>query len=449
LTTLLVVWGFALALYWSDVIHFDRIPESSGILYILACVALFSFGFAISKIGRLRGTLPVLSPELATKEWAGEVRRLSPLISACALAGIVAAVLFAAEMMFFVGVNPLDISGRRLLYIEREVTSLSRIAYVIGAGGFFSLTAAILCWEDLSWSRRVLWIVSPVVLSAFSILSAGRQTILQLILLLAFSLVIRRSRAAGTSRPAKSTSRAWLIGMSVLLVAALSYAMKTGRERNGAEDDINEKDLILSIFDARIAPGVDAVLESLPPVARDGVTEVMVYFSHEIPSFLVFWECEFPGPYLGLWEFPFVARRLEDASLVTSTVEERMSIAYESFAKSGRFAQVWQTWIRDLVIDFGSLGALVVVAFLGLAAGRVYHRCQREISLATSFLYVGVQLCCVYAVLIVPTSDTLAFFYMAGAVLFYMHGCRAERARSLEMTRPAVPARGTTLAGAA
>src|SRR5437763_1286276 len=94
LSTLLAVWGCALALYWSDVVHYDRIHESSGIAYVVGFLALFSIGFAASTIGQRRSAIAVSSSEVGAREWARDVQHLSPLISACALAGIVAAVLF-------------------------------------------------------------------------------------------------------------------------------------------------------------------------------------------------------------------------------------------------------------------------------------------------------------------------------------------------------------------
>jgi hypothetical protein len=414
LTTVSIVWISALAFYYSGVVSYERIPQSAGIVYILVSIALFTIGHTMGdslNIARKRNEMPVGGPRLALQV---EVTRLSPLVTLLALCGIVAAVLFGAEMIFVAGMDPFQLSGRRMLFVEREVTQLSRVATVIGAGGYFSLSACILCWEHLRLHQRVLWLLSPLLLSGFSILSAGRQTVFQMVLLLIFAILIRRSGFGGASR---ATTRTLTLGMIGAFALTLSYGVIVGRERNEPSGDVNRKELLLSIFDARFSPGADRLVETLSPTARDGATEALLYFSHEIPSFLVFLASAPPGPYFGLWELPFLARRLESANIISSTVDQRIGEVYSSFAQSGRFERVWQTWIRDLVLDFGTTGALLAVLLLGFGAGRVYSKCRRDMRLSSSFLYLGIQVCCAYSILIAPISDTLMFFYMAGALM--------------------------------
>jgi hypothetical protein len=420
LTTLFAVWSFAFCLYFSGIIRYERIPRSWGVLYLLVCLALFAFGHRVGEWNEFSGKRTGVSPKGIGPGWEVEVRKLSCLISVLAVCGIAAAALFFVDMVFFVGIDPLNLAGARLLFVERQAIALSKIASVIGAGGLFSLSAAILCWEHISPGKRTLWLLSPLLLSVFSILSSGRQTIFQLVLLLTFAIILRRSRVGQVAR---SITWKLVIGLMAIGIVVLSYGVAVVRERNGlVAADFDQKEVLLNIFDARFIPEVDALIDALPAQARDGTAELLLYFSHEIPSFLVFWESSPPGPYFGLWEFPFIARRLESAGLVTSTVDDRMATVYASFAQSGRFSHVWQTWTRDLIIDFGRTGALLLIIALGFASGRVYRQCRERGRLSSTFLYLGIQLCCTYSVLLSAVSDTMVMFYMIGAFLLYRSG---------------------------
>jgi hypothetical protein len=339
--------------------------------------------------------------------------------------GIAGGILFGVEMVFIHGVDPLDILEARALFLQREPTSLSRVAAVIGAGGYFSLVAAVTAWEHIGWGYRVLWLVAPLILSGFSIFSGGRQTIFQILLLLLFSLPLRR--LAGASRIA--TKRMILVSIAFVMLG-VAYGMTAGYERNDRLDDLSKKDLLMALFDAQVNPELDEILEDMPPRVRDGIAELLFYFSHEIPSFLVFWDSERPGPYGGLWQFPFIARRLENVGLLSISVDDRMNSVYDLYAASGRFAQVWQTWFRDLIIDFGTTGALIVSALLGFGAGRVQRRMMKNPSLSSGFLYTGVLLCCAYSILLAAVSDTLVMFYMAGAIVLYLRSGRSGIGRS-------------------
>lgn len=108
-----------------------------------------------------------------------------------------------------------------------------------------------------------------------------------------------------------------------------------------------------------------------------------------------------------------------------------MQDVYAQFAYSGRFARVWQTGIRDLIIDFGNYGAILMMLIFGYISGRIYSRAKNEGSLVTYFLLIGINILCVYSVIFTAISDTLVFFYMLISIimLFYcsvLHKRRVE-----------------------
>ena len=290
---------------------------------------------------------------------------------------------------------------------------MSQIAAILGAGGFFSLVAAIICWDYLPTWKRILWLFSPVCLSLFSVLSGGRQTVLQLLLFIFFSLRIRK----GLFRSSRLKVLASRVVLCLVFSLILFYGMMVSFQRNSRQEEISKKDMILKVFRAHFPSEVDKGIGALPEIARDGTAELIIYFTHSIPNFLVFWEQKKPGPYLGMWEFPFVARRFNNLGVVQETVMERIEHVYELFAVTGRFAQVWQTQVRDLIIDFTPGGALVVLLLFGFFSGRITRNYELKGGLVLAFLVVGLNLLCFYTILLSGISDTFIFFYFTACSL--------------------------------
>jgi hypothetical protein len=406
--TTVVAWFFLFALHYSYIITYHGRPNAtSAVLYLVLCITLFVGGhyFGFSPEGFSHGEVP--SGVCDSNLWKRETLRNGGLISFFAVIGILGAILFGIEMISYAHSDPSDLLSTRELYAERDVTNLSRIASTLGAGGFFSLVAAILCWEWISKGQKVLWLLSPLSLSLFSIFSAGRQTVLQLVLIPLIALSVRR--ASGQLRLRGGAVKA---GFLVFIVLIIGYGMYASHQRNTASLEMSKKKLLMGIFNSELHPTVDAVLEEVPDIIRDGVTEAIVYFSHEIPSFQVFWSLPPAEMHWGTWQLPFLARRLYEVGLLSTSVEEQMLETYRRFEETGHFSQVWQTVIRDFILDFGYIGAPAVVMFLGFICGRIYSSFLNGGGLYLAFLLIGVNLCCAYSIMLAAVSDTLVFFYL-------------------------------------
>jgi hypothetical protein len=415
LVVFLVVWILPLSILGLGIVQYEGVRfESQGTLYLAVCLVFFTIGFGLGNLRKSYSKLTILSQASMNERLAQDIHHHQRLITYFALAGILAALLFSMEMLFVVGIQPTSFEDTRAAFSLREVTILSQAATVLGAGGFFSLVAVILGWSQLSRRRRILWLLSPMLLSAFSLLSAGRQTVLQLVLIAFFALLLRTG-------PKGSRLRRFAVNaiFGGIVFLTLAYGMTVSSLRSG-EDVTGKKGALLSQgFMARLDVGLDAALEDQSAVIRDGSAELLFYFTHPIPNFLIFFDQPRPGPYWGLWELPFLARRLESLGIVSSSVDARIDRVYAMFAISGRAPQVWQTGFRDLIIDFGDIGALIVVLLFGFWAGRVYFRMRTYGGLIWAYLLVGVNLLCVYSALLSGISDTLVFFYLVVAVLMY------------------------------
>lgn len=286
LTTILTVWILSFTVLGLGFVKYEGISlKSWGVLYIIFALLLFVLGFKLAE--RLRFALrSTNSGSIALQDYrANDLKRFGFLISLFAWCGIIAGLLFSFEMVFKLGINPTDLLSTREAYIYRKASFFSQIAAVLGAGGYLSLVSAVVYWNNLSRGRKVLWLLSPCVLSLFSFLSAGRQTVFQLLLFAFFSFLIRKNIHFNWARFFK-----YIIVFGVLIIMVVAYGMVASYQRNVQQSEITKKDLLIMLFRVQFDPRIDAFLEILPPILRDGSAEMVVYYTHEIPNFLVFWD---------------------------------------------------------------------------------------------------------------------------------------------------------------
>lgn len=131
------------------------------------------------------------------------------------------------------------------------------------------------------------------------------------------------------------------------------------------------------------------------PIARNnhalGVGLISLgYFASPLPALSFYVEQgTLPGPFWGQYSFPIPAGIVRFA-LGPDTLREWIDIRQEvflPFEAVGYAGNVWATWLRDLLIDFGYLGALVFCSLFGAfmawarnafqRTGRVhYHWCE-------------------------------------------------------------------------
>jgi len=131
-----------------------------------------------------------------------------------------------------------------------------------------------------------------------------------------------------------------------------------------------------------------------------------------------------------LWELPFLSRRLQSLGVTSTSVADRMDYVYSQFAASGGFPNVWLTWFRDLILDFGELGALFAVFVIGVLSGNIYLRCLKSGRLVWVYLLVGINLVCAYSFMVSIISDTLIFFYFVFVMVTFFRYDRTAKHRA-------------------
>lgn len=398
------VWAMVISPLALGIIRYEDLQSwSGGTQYLLLANAAFAGGYlSVRARSRPQGRL---MRDDGSRQWDAEALRYSRVVTLCSAAGILASVLFATEMLGTQGIDPGNFVDTRSIFVNATASLLTRIAAVLGAGGFVGLVAVILLWERLPRWRRLVCLAAPCSLTVFSLFSGGRQMMLQLILVSFFASSVR-SRFVTRQR----LSRKSRIVLLAVLACGAGYGMLVAERRNQFAQ-VDKVAQLERYFRMQLDPALADRLVDAPPFIRDGVAEGIVYVTHTVPSFTVFWNQQWPGPYLGLWELPFLARRLSGMGLVSKSVDERMAEVYLSFGADGRFAQVWQTSVRDLILDFGGVGALVSLALAGAFASLVFRRLFRRAELPQALLLVWIDMACAYSVLLSAISDTFVFFF--------------------------------------
>jgi hypothetical protein len=342
------------------------------------------------------------------------------IIMACAIAGFLGALFFAIEMILYNKVDVSDLEEARKVFQNKETTIFSQVGVMLSFGGFVSLVSVILTWERLNRGTRLLWLMSPLTLSTFSVLSGGRQTVFQLVLFSFFAMKIRSSLHMRKQR----FSLKAVAGFLVLAVLVAGYGMLVATKRNARSETISKKEMLMVLFDTRLSPRLDRTVEKFPPMLMDGTAEGIVYFTHSIPMFMVFWDLEKPGPYWGLWEMNFLARRLDALGWTAWPEAQRIEDVYSTFGKSGRFSQIWQTQLRDLIIDFTPAGALAAVLAFGFWCGRITRSFRLAPDLWSAQLLVFANVACIYSTMFTLLTDTIMFFFFMACGIMYLRSHR-------------------------
>lgn len=113
--------------------------------------------------------------------------------------------------------------------------------------------------------------------------------------------------------------------------------------------------------------------QALHSIVRDSPTAGLLlvssgYLTSPIPSLDYYLQQgEIPGPYLGGYNFPLVARnmhRIAGNSEAFSWLDIRDDV-FRPFVDGGYLGNVWATLLRDLAVDFSVMGAIIFMLLLG------------------------------------------------------------------------------------
>ena len=253
--------------------------------------------------------------------------------------------------------------------------------------GLLCILAAVRLGTETDRILRTVAVINFVLLAIVSLgVLAGRATITNVVLLALFSMYLSGRMFRVTPQTAV------LAAAAVVSVWFLSTSWISTREDQAASAPILEK-----TQRASLRPWVESVASGNESV---GLALVSIgYFASPIPTLHYYLQTPpLPGPFYGAYSFPLAARFIGTID-GTWTREQWYGLREEIYApisSRGYFANVWSTWLRDLLVDFGYLGAGMFCALFGVmmawarnrseATGALhYHYCEVLVGFALGF----------------------------------------------------------------
>lgn len=443
LWALALAWLFCLAPVFAGLVHFRYLTDEGGrlsllLIVYLGCFAAGSWLYALSRdltaLGSGARVVPVAPPLLAA-----EARRVWPVAICCWWIAFASTSLNYVDFLLMGGEGLNDLAALRDTVVNRSSAS------IYGQLASLGTWACLLCFIYALLFRRQLvrWRFLVMLVPIFgyfslSVLSAGRQTALQIMLvLLLVVLVARGLQGKGTSRPRRRLSRGERLAIllvSALMVLYMGY-VAVARNDSGISDD--KSIVLMQLFEFRFRPWLDQLLAGLGSGLRGAIVEAVIYFSSPVGLFENFLNQDW-HVYWGENSFPFLARqlqRLTGAPLVPALVEK-----VDILSASGVIGVGWTTAISSYILDFGYWGAGLFLCGLGYYSELAWTRLASFRNFYDVVIGVLVVLTAIYMPLIPSFTETNIFLlWLFAAAMSMVSGRR----------RAPVPGAGTAVVPAA
>lgn len=111
-------------------------------------------------------------------------------------------------------------------------------------------------------------------------------------------------------------------------------------------------------------------------VFQDSLLQILQYYSQELNGFAVVFQEYDHTPLWGMYEMQYISRRLP-ASLELDFNSAREEVERIS-SQQGTRATLYRTALKDFILDFGRVGALVFTSVLGFFFGRSFKKFVRR-----------------------------------------------------------------------
>ncbi len=417
-------WVLALAPSMTGLLTYTHPAISlDALLYIFFYVSAASVGYLVTFHSSPH---PIKTSDSHCMEVVDSILYYRNIISYMAILGILGAVFFAIEMILIVRANVGDLFILRDQFSSREVGALSRLAPLLVWCSWVALAAAIIGWEMISPIRRVLWLTSAFSATFLSILSAGRQTVFQILIIVALCFLYRlplrkiykNANPFGFYRRVKKLGLFARFFATVSVVGGVFYMGLVAVFRQDQTNSLSKSEYLFYVFRVEPQQEVYKILSSIPYDIGDAIYEAIIYFSSGISLFSGFLTIQYEGFYGGTFTFPWLARRFEiltDTSVVEAM--QRLQVMMES----GRFmSHGWATAFASYVLDFGHIGAFLFMFLVGILSAMTWRMYAKRPDIFSLMLIFAANINLFYMIMVPATSDSIFFFFVIGNVLLHL-----------------------------
>jgi hypothetical protein len=300
------------------------------------------------------------------------------------------------------GIN--NLASLREFVVEMEsATWLARISSVLTWGGLYCFAFALFFREKLSRSQFILFFLPIGGYFLSALLSAGRQAALQIVIFTLLIQLLKKSRSSARHTKNK-TSWALLLGVFLAMVVYMGYV---AINRNDGLISHDKTEVLAHYFDYTISPWFDQMLGLFGNGARATFIEAMVYFSSPVPLFSKFLTLDFPQIYAGAMTFPFVMRQIE--SFTGVSIVGTMRVISQLMNEAGVIGVGWSTSISTYILDFGRIGAAIVLFMQGFYTAFAWRRAIRGNDFNEVLIALVLLTAVIYMPLIAASADTNLF----------------------------------------
>jgi hypothetical protein len=308
------------------------------------------------------------------------------------------------DFMLYKGAGLNDLAALRDLIVEAEsATWFARIGSVLTWGGLYCFAFALFFREVLSRRQFIFFLLPVGGFFLTALLSAGRQAALQILI---FALLIQLlKKARSTTRHTKHKT-GWALPLGVFL-AMVVYMGYVAIARNDGLLSSDKTEVLATLFDYTLSSNIEQILGAMGEGAKTTLIEALVYFSHSVPLFSKFLTVEFPQIYVGAMSFPFVMRQLEPFTGIS--VVGVLQSKTDLMSATEVIGVGWTTGFSDYIMDFGRIGAAVVLFLQGFYTAYAWRRAVlgndfHEVLVALILLTLAI-----YSPLLAASNDTNLF----------------------------------------
>jgi hypothetical protein len=387
------VWSIAFSIYLGGMVQFvGEWDQARPVAFLVAFLALVLLGYAL-----VPGNPSLRRQVIACRRYAGrrgtfalELARLRHFLGFAAMAGYVACVSFGIEMIYYNHVNVMEPnSTRQIFQADRVVTPLTYVTLLARSGGIIALVAGVIGWEWLSKRRTIFYVGSGLSTIVLSIVTAGRFIVLEVLMAGLFAVTVRRTlgiRVFKNRRYAYTT-----VALATLLTV---YVLAISIYRSGFSPERNERFMIGSMRGDISSDLKETWFSAMPVFVRSSLIATYEYVGGPVRNFAVFWTVHSGPLSWGSLEFSLVSRNLRRFFPWVVSGEDVLAACAAEFLAVGEGGSSWQTGVRDVIVDFGKVGALCAALLLGVGIALLNRRFEREPSLATIFPLCGIWIVC-------------------------------------------------------
>lgn len=332
------------------------ISRFDSFFFMCVCVFLMFIGLYYDNTCRLRSSMIKKLDQYSIDN--------ANIINLLCVFGLIAGVATFVEGGGFTG----DLQAQRELYISGEFREVGLLSYISQFGNSLGLIGiSLITWT----SQKNLIKMSFALLCIFgallqSLVTGGRIAVLIFCLPLIISLFVKHQRLIFLKYKLKFLIGAIVLG--TLFVSAMS-AWVYFREFSRLEflfGRLENLSLLLDSLGIQLNSNTNLFLTY-------GIHRTFSSFADGIFHFSPFFEVYKPHPLLGGYQFNFIAMRFPNADW--SAWKDEIEYSYRHF---GMFWNVWGTFVREFIVDFGYVGALIASYLSGMFICRLEVRCLRS-----------------------------------------------------------------------